>query len=120
MYPFGADLKTAAFGIDQRVRRVFACFQRRRHRKRLQGRARFEFVGHGMIADLPGFYAFEIVRIKRGVIRQREYFAGTGVEHDYRARFRFIRQYRSAQFVIRQILQPHVYRQHQILSGPGA
>ena len=80
-----SDVDASRGGLDHRLGLDQALLQGQSHSERLHGRARLETVGQGPVAQL---LTAEVDAPRwgiTGVIRQRQNFAGLGIQHHYAA-----------------------------------
>ena len=106
-------------GFNDALRRHPTGFQRHRHRDRLHGRSGLESVGHGPITQLLATEIPALVRHVAGVIRQRQYFTGHGIQDHHTAGLSLVRQHRVTQLLISEKLHLAVDRQLQIFAIDG-
>ena len=77
-----ADGQLAGRGLDRRVEAHVALVERQRDGEGLEGRAGFEGVGEGAVAQLCAGKLGTVVRVVGGQVGERQHFAALGVEHD--------------------------------------
>ena len=111
-----ANRITPRTGVDERLRRDTACFQRHGHGDRLHGRARLKGVRHSTVTQLLTREVFAFVGHVAGVIGQRQHFAGDSVKHHHTAALGFLCGHGLAQFLVGKKLHLAVQRELQVLA----